>query len=74
MVAQRADVLLNQLIEFITGGKVDNGTTLKSMRERALPYFIDRGVLMRRVWYRKAEIKVVGALRVSGVFAVVIPQ
>jgi hypothetical protein len=29
------------------------------MRERALPYFIDSGVLMRQVWYHKAEIKVV---------------
>ena len=56
MVAQRADSILNQIIEFITNGKVTKGITVKTMRERSLPYLIDRGVLMRRITYRKAEL------------------
>jgi hypothetical protein len=57
MVAQREDYILTQIIDFISNGKVNKGTTLKTIRERSLPYSIDRGVLMRRV--RKAEINTV---------------
>jgi hypothetical protein len=59
MVAQRADSILTHIIDFISNGKVNKGTTLKTIRERSLPYLIDRGVLMRRVLYRKAEINTV---------------
>jgi hypothetical protein len=59
MVAQRADSILKQIIDFIAKGKVDKGTTLTAIREHSLPYSIDRGVLMRRVMYRKEEITAV---------------
>jgi transposase InsO family protein len=46
-------------IDLIANGKVYKGTTLTAIRERSLPYLIDRGVLMRRVLYRKEEITAV---------------
>jgi hypothetical protein len=59
MVAQRADSILKHIIDFIANGKVDKGTTLTAISERSVPYSIDRGVLMRRVMYRKEEITAV---------------
>ena len=49
IVAQRADSILRHIIDFIANGKVHKGTTLVAIRERSLPYSIDRGVFMRRV-------------------------
>jgi hypothetical protein len=61
MVAQLAEFILIQLIEFIISRKVNKGIILKIMR-----------VLMRRVLYCKAEVN--GALRVPGLFDEEIPQ